>query len=376
MCKFKLLIVEDDEEELALYRTTIERYGIEKKRDIEFFESENLDDALKQIDNSFDGVIVDLRLGPEGDAGNIVIKEIHNKYRIPVAILTGTPGNADPDFKEIIKVYNKGETGLDEILNDLIQIYDTGLTKIFGGRGDIENAMNNVFWDNILPQLDSWKSHVERGADTEKALLRLTMNHLLEHLDKNSDHCIPEEMYVIPPFSSQIKTGCIIKNKESDDYYVVLSPACDLAIHNGSIKTNRILVCMIEKYKIGLLKNAMKNLTIKISDDDDGITIDNKNRKMQNAENLLTQLPQNNYSNFYHYLPQTSKFEGGIIDFRKIDTYKPTDFKSNFDDPDVQISMAFTKDIVARFSSYYARQGQPDFDFDTLADDLKNCISE
>lgn len=120
----------------------------------------------------------------------------------------------------------------------------------------------------------------------------------------------------------------------------------------------------------------MKNLTIEISSDDDGITIDNKNRKIQNAENLLTQLPQNNYSNFYHYLPQTSKFEGGIIDFRKIDTYKPTDFKSNFGDPDVQISMAFTKDIVARFSSYYARQGQPDFDFDTLADDLKNCISE
>ena len=376
MCKFKLLIVEDDEEELALYRTTITRYMAENKRDIEIVESKNLKDALEQIDNSFDGVVIDLKLGTEGDEGNRVIQEIYDKYRIPVAILTGTPGNANSNFKEIIEVYKKGETGLDEILNDLIQIYDTGLTKIFGGRGDIENAMNDVFWNNILPQLDSWKSHIKRGANTEKALLRLTMNHLLEHLDNNSDHCIPEEMYVVPPFSSQIKTGSIVKNKESDDYCVVLSPACDLAIHNGSIKTNRILVCMIEKYKIGLLKTAMKNLTIEILEDDDEIITNGKNRKKQNAENLLTQLPQNNYSNFYHYLPQTSEFKGGIIDFRKIDTYKPTDFKSKFDDPDVQISMAFTKDIVARFSSYYARQGQPDFDFKTLVDDLKNCVAE
>lgn len=374
MCKFKLLIVEDNEKELALYQTTIERYEIENKRDIDFLKSKNLDNALKQIDNSFDGVIVDLRLGSEGDEGNGVIKEIHDKYRIPVAILTGTPGNVDSDFKEIVKVYKKGESGLDEILDDLIQIYDTGLTKIFGGRGHIENTMDKVFWENVLPQLNSWKTHVERGVDTEKALLRLTMNHLLEHLDDNSDHCIPEEMYVVPPFSSQIKTGSIVKNKESDDYCVVLSPACDLAIHNGSIKTNRILVCMVENYKIGLLKTAKKNLTIEILEDDDEITTNGKNRKKQNAENLLTQLPQNNYSNFYHYLPQTSEFKGGIIDFRKIDTYKPTDFKSKFNDPDIQISMAFTKDIVARFSSYYARQGQPDFDFGALADDLKNCL--
>lgn len=376
MSKIKLLIVEDDEEELALYRTTIEIYGIKNIRDIEIVESKTLEDAKQKINNSFDGVIVDLKLGPDGDEGNRVIQKIHNEYRIPVAILTGTPGNADSEFEEIIKVYKKGETGLDEILNDLIQIYDTGLTKIFGGRGHIENTMDKVFWKNILPQLNSWRSHVECGVNTEKALLRLTMNHLLEHLDDNSDYCIPEEMYVIPPFSSQIKTGSIVKNKESGDYHIVLSPACDLAIHNGNIKTNRILVCMIENYNIKLLKTANKNRMIEISDDDDAITTNKKNMKMQNAENLLTQLPQNNYSNFYHYLPMTSKFDGGIIDFRKIDTYKPTNFKSKFDNPDVQISMAYIKDIVARFSSYYARQGQPDFDFDTLADDLKNCISE
>jgi hypothetical protein len=376
MSAFKLLIVEDKPEELDLYRNTGMRYAREKGREIEFVESKTMDEANKTIDNSFDGVIIDLKLGPAGDEGNIVIQNIHDKYRIPVAILTGTPGNANPDFKDIIKVYKKGENGLDEILDDLIQIYDTGLTKIFGGRGIIENRMDKVFWDNIIPQLDSWKSHVERGENTEKALLRFIMNHLLEHLDDDSDRCLPEEMYIIPPVSSQIKTGSIVKKRDANDCYVVLSPACDLVVHDGNFKTNRILVCMIEKYNISLLLNAKRNMALEISEHEDEGTKKDKIEKKRNAENLLIQLPKNTYSGYYHYLPQTIKFEGGIIDFRKIDTYKPTDFSSKFDTPFVQISNAFTKDIVSRFSSYYARQGQPDFDFVALADKLKACISE
>lgn len=378
MSKFKLLIVEDDEEDLETCRTTIFRYEREKERKIELVESKTLEDAKIKINNSFDGVIIDLKLGNAGDEGNIVIREIHGKYRFPVAILTGTPGNADPEFSNIINVYKKGEHGLDDILNDLIQIYDTGLTRIFGGRGYIENAMDKVFWNNILPQINSWKSYVTgRDKDkTEKALLRFTINHLLEFLNDDSDSCIPEEMYIVPPVSTQIKTGSIVKKKESDNYFIVLSPACDLALHNGNIKTNRILVCLIEKHNISLLKNAKKNAVLKISEDDNDTTKQEKNRKIQNAELLLTQIPQNNYSNFYHYLPNTKSFEGGIINFRKIETYKPTEFNSKFESPIVQISMGFIKDIVARFSSYYARQGQPDFNFDFLSEELKSCISE
>ena len=34
--------------------------------------------------------------------------------------------------------------------------------------------------------------------------------------------------------------------------------------------------------------------------------------------------------------------------------------------PSIQISPPFVKDIVARFSSFYSRQGQPTVDFDEL----------
>lgn len=353
MSAFKLLIVEDKPEELDLYRETGMRYAKEKGREIEIAESRTLDEAMQAIDNSFDGVIIDLRLGSEGDEGNKVIQNIHDDYRIPVAILTGTPGNANPDFKDIIKVYKKGETGLDEILNDLIQIYDTGLTRIFGGRGIIEIKMDRVFWDNIIPQLDSWKSHVERGEKTEKALLRFIMNHLLEHLDNDSDICYPEEMYITPVISGNIRTGNIVLNRENEKIYIVMSPACDLVVRgDGNFKTDRILLCEIENH------DRVKDIAV------EGIT--KADKKQQKLKDLL----KNNYTNYYHWLPSTSAFPGGFINFRWTIALDKTDFEAKFNPPKVQISSHFIKDIVSRFSSYYARQGQPDFDFDFISSQM------
>lgn len=353
MCKFKLLIVEDDEDELALYRTTIKRYVMEKKRDIEIVESKTLEDSLKQIDNSFDGVIIDLKLGSEGDEGNRVINEIHNKYRIPVAILTGTPGNADSEFREIIKVYKKGETGLDEILNDLIQIYDTGLTKIFGGRGHIEKTMNKVFWDNILPQLDSWKSYIESGNLTEKALLRFTINHLLELLNDDFEICYPEEMYISPVLSDNIHTGSIVFNTINNNNYIIMSPACDLVCRNdGNFKTDRILLCEVEDY------NSVENRVL------NGFT--NAAKKRSKLKDLL----KNNYTDYRHWLPTTSVFSGGFINFRWTIALNKSDYEAQFNSPSVQISSHFIRDIISRFASFYARQGQPDFDFDSISSQI------
>jgi len=353
MSKFKLLIVEDDEEELDTCRTTVTRYEKEKGREIELVESKTLEDAQIKINNSFDGVIIDLKLGPAGDEGNRVIQEIHDENRIPVAILTGTPGNADSKFKDIIKVYKKGENGLDEIFDDLIQIYDTGLTKIFGGRGQIENTMNKVFWDNILPQLDSWKSYVKSGNQTEKALLRFTINHLLELLNDNSNICYPEEMYISPVISDNIQTGSIVSDRETDKKYIVMSPACDLVCHNdGNFKTDRILLCEIEDY------NPVTDIAL-----NEIIRPDRKKKK-------LKEFLKNNYANYYHWLPSTSAFSGGFINFRWTIALDKTNFEARFYSPRVQISSHFIKDIISRFSSFYARQGQPDFDFDSISSQM------
>ena len=69
-------------------------------------------------------------------------------------------------------------------------------------------------------------------------------------------------------------------------------------------------------------------------------------------------------STYYHWLPRMNSFEGGFLNFRNLATLEIDKFQEQVPiNPEIHISPAFAKDIVARFSSYYARQGQPGIDF-------------
>lgn len=354
MCSIKLLIVEDEDSQLDIYKSGIERYEAANNIKIKMNPAKDLDEAFKILDNTFDAAIIDLKLDSVGNEGNQVIEEINSHFRIPVAIVTGTPANVNSDELQYYKVYVRSHN-IQEILSDLHNVYKTGITKIIGGRGTIENAMDQIFWKNILPQLDVWKSYAITGKKTEKALLRFTITHLLELLDNDSDTYLPEEMYIIPPISEKLKTGSIVKKKDSDEYYIVLSPACDLVIRpNGDFKTDRIMLCETESFTA--IKDEVLN------------GISRPPKKLSALERLL----KNNHSDYYHWLPPINGFSGGVVNFRKSTALSKAHFDEQFELPNIQISSHFVKDIVARYSSYYARQGQPDFDFKTLAEMLVN----
>jgi len=356
MSAFRLLIVEDDDSDLATCRDTVARYRDQKQREVELVECRSVDEAFEKLDNSFDGAIIDLKLDKKGDEGNEVLKRIEESYfRIPVAILTGTPGAVDSDFA-YIEVFKKGDPGAGyaDLLDHLWGIYNTGLTRIMGGRGIIEKTLNKVFRKNLLPQKDKWVAYGEKDSSrTEKALLRHALNHLLQLLDDDGDRCFPEEMYLHPPLTDKIRTGSIVKQKDGCQWFTVMNPACDLVIRDGkSFKTERILLAEIEP-----VSKVIKVATKKCQD-------------VSDKEIKLRAVFSNNFTAYHHWLPETSFFEGGFLNFRKLSSYKKKDFEKMFNKPSIQISPSFVKDVVARFSSYYARQGQPDIECDGFIMDL------
>ena len=348
MSVLRLLIVEDDEQDLSTCRDTVERYENEKQREVKLVECKDVEEAFSVLDNSFDGAIIDLTLGNDSDAGNQVIRKIEDsQFRIPVFILTGTPVNTD--FAHI-KVFKKGDpgAGYDDLLDRFWDIYNTGLTRIMGGRGIIEQTLSQVFLKNLIPQIDKWIDYGEDNSSrTEKALLRHTLNHLLQLLDDDADSCFPEEVYLHPPLNDDIRTGSLVKEKESGKWFAVMSPACDLVVReDGSRNTDRILIVEVD---LGTTLFPWFN--------------DTNLSKTRKGE--LKRAFGNNKSAYHHWLPKTDFFEGGFLNFRKLFTWEIGQFQEKFHTPpEIQISLSFVKDIVARFSSYYARQGQPDIDFD------------
>jgi len=99
--------------------------------------------------------------------------------------------------------------------------------------------------------------------------------------------------------------------------------------------------------------------------------ITDEDEKAKMKEDILQRLSRNSHALYYHWLApvkfklsdhESLDFDGGFLNFRKVEALSMKKFKAKFGDPLLQISPFFIKDIVSRFSSYYARQGQPDID--------------
>lgn len=127
-------------------------------------------------------------------------------------------------------------------------------------------------------------------------------------------------------------------------------------MHDGKMKTDRVLICEIDS-----------------QDEVNARIIDGIASATKQAKKIATAL-NNNYTDYYHWLPQNTLFSGGYINFRKVITYSPNELRIRFKHPLIKVQESFVKSILGRFSAYYARQGQPDFNFDKEATNIVNKL--
>ncbi len=336
----KLLLVEDDDGDRQGFVQSVERYNHENGANFSVVECGTLEEALNRLDEGFDGAVIDMKLGDAGGEGNAILKEMDNKnIRMPIVILTGTPAEADDHYVHI-EVLKKGEANNLTILEDFRQVHASGLTRVMGGRGLLEELLSKVYKSNILSQKEVWKKYGQKDAEkSEKALMRHVMNHLIQMVDLDEESCVPEEFYIFPPVGEALRTGTVVKSMANGSYYAVVNPLCDLTVRpNGEFKARNVLLC-----KIASLAECAKH-------------------EAKSEENVRKELEKNK-KNCYHALPSTDFFEGGFLDFESLTSVDKGQLAAEFEKPLLQISPAFVKDIASRLSSFYGRQGQPALTF-------------
>lgn len=359
MTTIKLLIVEDDEQEITGFRATADRLSEEGSEfTFEFVESRNLEEARSKANSTFDGAIIDLLLEND-ESGSELVDEIKGGFRVPIAIYTGTP----PDDEDAaVEIFTKAKHTHEHVLSHFTTVFQTGITRVFGGRGIIEKALNDVFWKVVMPNRSSWMQSVAPGKNTEEALVRCTVEHLAERLTDLKTQVFEEEVYISQLGDETTRTGSIFQDvSEPNSYFIVLTPACDLAQN----KADMILVCEIHSLDSSLITKAREASQIVVEHEDEE-ELQKLKRKQARGQRVLESLPVNGNGGHYHFLPAASAFEGGVINFRRIETLKPSAFKKRFKNTGIVVSGEFRKDIVARFSMFYARQGQPDMEFERI----------
>lgn len=223
-------------------------------------------------------------------------------------------------------------------------------------KGTVERYINDIFWNHLSNSLDLWTNDNERSPEEkQKSLLRYTLLHIQEYLEiteeSGFENYHPSEIYITPCIKPSIFTGDLVEEKDTSTNYIVLTPSCDLA--QGKAKD--ILVVQIDSPNEGILKEKV-GLIIKGKADQE---------VLESAEDTLKRIIHNSYSNKYHFLPQYKDIEGGLINFQKMKSVRVKEFSEKFVRK-ASVNSTFTKDIVARFSYYYSRQGSPDFDTDEL----------
>jgi ActR/RegA family two-component response regulator len=347
-----LLIVEDDKDQLQMYNDVIDSYSKQINTTIERDCFDTLEKGIVAIKQPlYDAAIIDLKLSAKGNAleGMNIVNAINGKLRIPIYIVSGSIAQVNIEENALFKKKLRTDD-FRGILAEIKEIFDTGITNLMRQEGFMDKMLTKIFWDHLSDSLVDLKS-----VETHKVLIRYISSHIQEFLEINGegglDDFHPAEFYIFPPIKKKLSTGDIIKNIQTNSYSILLTPACDILLrkdkNNPEIK----------------IRNADKALLISLVLWN---TIENFNTLREdtgksNASRLKLEALIKNNKERYHFLPPYKSIKGYFADFQSQLSIEI----SILENPEIYnriatVSHPFLKDIIARFSHYYSRQGQPD----------------
>lgn len=363
MTQVRVLMVEDSQDQQALYEDAVYDFnekGTGKEFSIDFAKTAR--EAIERLSQyNYDAAFLDLIL--EGDdpagtdaSGNDVLAHIidNKNLRLIVYVVSGTLHSLSPEFEHIfdnplMRKFDRSEE-TEIILNDLIRVIDTGVTRILGGSGKLEELINDIFFKHLSHGFDRW---IEKSKDCEKELLRYTTMHLLEHLDTPDTETESEckyfnpEFYIYPPIRRHVATGDIIQI--DDQLYTLLSPSCDIAPRMIGDKLMFNVNLAVLAQVVPLKKNYF---------DQNNIPYSTSGKNNQKAWSNFESNHRNNApKQRFHYLPEYLSIEESLIDFKALKSMPLTEVISAT--RVATISSPFVRDVQSRFSAYFGRQGQP-----------------
>lgn len=398
MNEIKIFIVEDEDSQIELYMDAIEEFN-EEHTTVKIIPiiSKNKAEAIQGLNNDFfDAVFIDLNLSVESHEsdtpeGNELVDLIQTTMRYPVFVVTGKSNEHIAELSKdntFIELHLKDE---DELTNNLLKkvekIYATGITKVLGARGHLNDYLHSIFWNHLSKTMDHWLSVECTNCDIEKAISRYTLTHLYEYMEEASgtERIIydPAEMYICPRIKTSIRPGDIVDKDGSK--YLVLTPACTISQQCENFQLIKIVSLDLNQ-SIKESKEKIETNTKQIEDHTNIISADQKvnhedelaklikakEKKINNFNSLIQSFVTNKKGERYHFLPRFLELEESLVDFQDITTVSKEEISTY--QGEMTVSIYFFKDIQSRFAAFYARQGSPDFDKKKLSQEIMEKI--
>ena len=391
---WRLLVVDDDEVICNQIKDFLEG---EKGNDGESIEVEIINEfsrALETLEKQrFDLVILDLRVGsledyPEEEAGEKTLQAVKKRLFIPVIFHTGLPHLAEDLKSDLVDVITKSGD-LDQLLDAIKKMFETKLPQINKAiTRHVEEVQRQYMWDFVAKHWSDFGKPDNEGELayllTRRLALSLSVTNIrelktelgsligkvLEDSSQNESisHAHPVTYYICPVISKNHRTGDLYKHQDGD-FYVLLTPSCDLVIRNNiRCKAEQVLIAkcvLLEQQEEYLNWNNPTNL--------------NKTQ-LEKLQKKLKSLMTNGkvdgrQEDRFYFLPgvQALNIPDLIIDLHQLhnvsyvefDTPKPWERRASLDRP-------YAEALSAKLTRYLGRIGTPDLNTQVVLDRLRS----
>lgn len=359
-----LLVVEDEDRMILLVRDALEAWNEAKGQDARRFKPtfvKSLEGAAKELlDRKIDCALIDLRLPPEDggkqtDAsnGNSLAASLLREVGIPVAIISGHPGETEPGLLEgnTVRAFEKADDGYEKAVDWLSEQWAL-MDALRIVRQKLERSTAEVFAQRIWP---SW-SQIEAaiGHDRERlatVIARQYASHTAELLGQDSSgDWHPFENFIIPSYiSERAHTGDIFLL--DGVCWIVLTPQCDMA-------TGKVPNVLLAECVLGAEKWSENVAALRAAD-----SVGKKKDPTKFLRNFVNQ----NLSVSIHFLPPLpGTSDPLLVQFGKIRTMPLEDLNGNLGARIASVSPPFLGNLVQRFGSFISRTGQPNINVEHL----------
>lgn len=390
MIEINILLLEDNNEEIENFsraKEILEAENPEIKFNITNYKIISDEVFSKLLKNNFDFLIVDLKLAnswtwewDEKLDWNKFLEHIHNNLNIPIIINTWNIWSLDskfisennPLFQAIDSLSftpPEWSTKEKEILKKVFDIYSTWITLVIWKDWSINKVLNKLIWDWWLSNISKWKDFNDSEV-ANKSLSRYILSHLHHNLSWDYENFHSEEIYLKVIWDWKFDTGTILKSSNDWKYYIILTPACDIAQCNTDYylvsQISDISVWVNQDIDISLLSENFEKLSNPNCDENC------KKKAIEKIERAIKKMKSDDTKKT-KFLPTSTLFKWWYINFEKLEKINKSE-ESNYEVV-CYISSHFLKDIISDFGYYYSRQWQPNLNNDIIIKNLLNTTN-
>ncbi|HEY0622783.1 hypothetical protein [Sphingomonas sp.] len=359
-----ILFVEDDEKIIDLMEMAVETWNAAHAEHGRQFMLENCktaDQARTALARMrYDAALFDLRLPGETKGrsteplGNELALYALEQLGIPVAIMSGNPGDMDNRLKQFstVSLFFKGDK---DAYSNAVKWFGGWwemMAVVASSRQKIQASSAEIFVKRLWPQ---WKDFaaIKLADDSSPSLVdivtRQYVSHVAELLGLDGPEHLkwhPFESYVIPSlWSHRAHTGDIFDF--DGDLRIVLTPACDMA--NGNVPN-----VLLAKCSRGENEWAQKVDSLKEADTD---------AKKDKATKYFRKMVNQQLGASKHFLvPFPGEAEPMIVDFADVTVLPLEQVMQELPKRIASVSAPFLSNLTQRFGAYISRVGQPDID--------------